>query len=903
MKRIFTVLGLFLYSFIANASHIVGGEFELLHVSGFTYRLNMIIYFDEVNGLQGAKDATALVRIFRLSDNFPMQDITMFLVSQESVSYSQPSCSRDFLVTSKLVYTATLSLPAATYTDPDGYYVTYQRCCRNYTITNIYSDFPDGPSSQAAGQTFYLEFPPVVKDGEQFINSTPRLFPPLSDYACPNKLYYADFAGIDDDGDSLVYSLAHPLSTNTFDAIPLSGPLPRPYNLVTFRPPFNFESGNLMEGAPDLTVTQNGLLRVTPTRQGLFVFAVKVEEFRNGIKHGETRRDFQLLVTDACENADAPAITARKFGEADYGYSQNMSVSFLQTDTDEERCIQVRVTDEDSMKDDPLNTFSEEITIKAIPIGFNANINGILPQEKKATLQNGSTFDFDVCFPACPYVNRPFQVAIIAFDDACSQPLFDTLKVTVNIQLPPNSDPYYLTPTLVDQTVDEGDTQEWLLHAFDDDDDELQIQVVTDGFELADFGMRIEQIKLESGEYQSKLIWDTPCDVYDYTQRTEFNIKVLVSDIIECKFNGPAIAEFRLKIRLPGNADPIIDTDLGEVFQQDGIKQISVERKINESLDFRLFGSDADNDAIYFRFEGKGFEPSALGSVFPLASGLGNISSDFNWNIFCSGIDLNDRDGFEFRFMVVDDENKCGFYKADTLDVFVRILPPDNEAPVLQAVNMNEDIEFSNNQLTAYIGQPIALALTGADVDDFPEQDNLRLRLVNVEGNQPANGFVFDEVTGRGNVSSLFSWEFDCSIFPSGIFESSYVFTFELSDDRCFNEKADELVLTIILRDYETNEFVIEPPNIFTPNGDAYNPYFAMERIDPQSGEIVHILPPDNCRGKFEGVVVFNRWGKEVFRSRDRYFKWFGENETTGVYFYSIIFTHKEYKGSVSLRD
>ncbi|HMQ00517.1 MAG TPA: hypothetical protein PKC24_12105, partial [Cyclobacteriaceae bacterium] len=604
MKRILFVIVLIFAGYVSKASHIVGGEFELLHVSGFTYRLNMIIYFDEINGLQGAKDPTALVRIFRLFDNMPMQDITMFLVGQQDVPYSQPACSKDFLITSKLTYTATLSLPAIQYNHPDGYYVTYQRCCRNYTLTNIFSDLPGLPGAQPAGQTFYLEFPPVVKDGVQFINSTPRLFPPLSDYACPNKPYFADFAGIDDDGDSLVYSLVHPLSTNTFDAIPSGGPQPRPYREVTFKPPFSFENKNLMGGIPDLSITQNGLLRVTPTSQGLFVFAVKVEEFREGVKLGETRRDFQLLVTDACEDADNPVISAKRITDGTYAFTKNMSVNFLSTASDEDRCINVRVTDEDSKKDDPLNNQHEEITIKAIPIGFNANINGILPQTKRATLINGSSFDFDVCFPACPWVNRPFEVAIIAFDDACSQPLFDTLKVMVNIQLPPNQDPYFITPlNKITETVDEGDTRSWPIQAFDDDGDELNISIVTDGFNLADFGMRIDVAKDgSSGEYQAQLVWDTPCDVYDYTGRTKFNIKIYADDLIDCKFNGPAIAEFDLEIRLPGNADPLIDTDLGAISLENGIKTVSVSRKINESLSFNLLGSDADDDFIYFSF-------------------------------------------------------------------------------------------------------------------------------------------------------------------------------------------------------------------------------------------------------------------------------------------------------------
>ena len=43
--------------------------------------------------------------------------------------------------------------------------------------------------------TYTLQFPPIVdSSGSPFVNSSPKLFPPLSDYACVNQLFYIDFA-------------------------------------------------------------------------------------------------------------------------------------------------------------------------------------------------------------------------------------------------------------------------------------------------------------------------------------------------------------------------------------------------------------------------------------------------------------------------------------------------------------------------------------------------------------------------------------------------------------------------------------------------------------------------------------------------------------------------------------
>ena len=64
------------------ASHIVGGEFELLHLTGNSYQLNMILYFDLVNGQPGALDEAANISIYRKSDNALITTVTANLVNQ-----------------------------------------------------------------------------------------------------------------------------------------------------------------------------------------------------------------------------------------------------------------------------------------------------------------------------------------------------------------------------------------------------------------------------------------------------------------------------------------------------------------------------------------------------------------------------------------------------------------------------------------------------------------------------------------------------------------------------------------------------------------------------------------------------------------------------------------------------
>jgi gliding motility-associated-like protein len=87
-------------------------------------------------------------------------------------------------------------------------------------------------------------------------------------------------------------------------------------------------------------------------------------------------------------------------------------------------------------------------------------------------------------------------------------------------------------------------------------------------------------------------------------------------------------------------------------------------------------------------------------------------------------------------------------------------------------------------------------------------------------------------------------------------------------------------------------------PNVFTPDGDGLNELFipiAMSGIDAAR------------------IVVYNRWGTEIFSSNSLSVSngWDGKNEGTtasnGVYFWTVLFTtingrSSEAKGTVTLR-
>jgi hypothetical protein len=909
MKKIFLTLFL-LIAFPVLATHIVGGEFELVHISGNSYKLNMILYFDKKNGDPGAKDPNATVGIYRKSDNFRMATYTLPLVSETEVQYAQPACSDGSIQTTKIVYSLDIFLSPSLYTDPTGYYVSWERCCRNYSILNIYSPEPPPPPTltsdptKYAGQTFYLEFPAVVKDGKPFIDSTPRLFPPLSDYACPYKPYYVDFGGIDNDGDSLVYSMVTPLSTKTSQAGPPS--LSKPYPEVLWRPPFSLN--NIINGIRDLKISKDGLLTCTPAAiQGLFVFAIKVEEFRKGEKIGESRRDFQLFVVDKCPVASPPVIAGKKLSEIEFGYTRNMNVAFANSVPDGSRCIQVRVSDLDSTKPD--QNFTENIGIRVVGLNFKSpNLNQILPAETTAVLKNGSTADFQICFPQCPYINGPYQVGIIAFDDACTLPLSDTLKVVVNVQPPTNDRARFVKPTSkkITEVVREGDFRSWDIEGVDVDGDDLSLLYTTNAFKLEDYGFSLSPYTPQPGSIKTQLTWDPKCDVYPFFKQSNFRLRFLLDDNdLPCKLNPPDTLLFDLTFQeFPKNSPPTISTSgLGA---SPTARKISVQRKIFDQLNFTVSGNDVDNDFLVLSGKGQGFNMNDYGITFSTATGNGNVANNFNWNIKCDKLDLAKKDKYTFQFIVVDNLNKCKFYKADTVDVEVKISKPDNAKPIVTALTTGLQ-NVSNGNLNFVLGESIEINLLGSDADVIPTKDSLQLNLISATGDLKPEGYTFKNVKGISGLQSLFSWVPDCSIFKNSVYTNNYSFKFNILDNRCLNAKGDTITIDMKISDVNGTDEKFKLPNVFTPNNDQYNDYFALEGIDPSPTEGINLdalvnLPKDNCVQQFQSVKIFNRWGDLVFESTDRKFRWYASQESTGVYYYVVKYNNREYKSPLSVR-
>ncbi len=108
----------------------------------------------------------------------------------------------------------------------------------------------------------------------------------------------------------------------------------------------------------------------------------------------------------------------------------------------------------------------------------------------------------------------------------------------------------------------------------------------------------------------------------------------------------------------------------------------------------------------------------------------------------------------------------------------------------------------------------------------------------------------------------------------------SGLYSVKLILDDCESKMSE--VVDLFVKEYP--DAVIEMPNVFTPDGDAYNPMFTPKRYDD-------VLIAE--------IQVVDRWGMEIFRSGDVPAGWNGGSTQAGVYYYRIRFIGKNNKSGV----
>lgn len=285
-----------------EARHIIGGEitYECLGPgpgNSRQYRFKMKVYRDCLgNGAEFDNPAQFAIYRGTYSNNSFVQSFEVGNPVITALIPDTPNCVQQipFVCVQQAIYTFNVTLPLST----QSYFMVYQRCCRNETISNLIS-----PGD--VGATYMVE---ITGDAQQLCNNSPVFtnFPPI--IICKSFPLSFDHSATDADGDQVVYSFCSPWDgggnitvgsafTSCEGAVP-TPPCAPPFDNVPFAVP-NYTPGNPMGGNPMVNINSlTGLITGTPVLLGQFVVGICVQEFRNGVLLSTIKREFQFNVTD-----------------------------------------------------------------------------------------------------------------------------------------------------------------------------------------------------------------------------------------------------------------------------------------------------------------------------------------------------------------------------------------------------------------------------------------------------------------------------------------------------------------------------------------------------------------------------------------------------------------------------
>lgn len=295
MKKYFLalLLGIFLCGPLF-AAHIKGGFFTYQYLgagsgTNLRYRVTLTVYM-VCNPNSGQLSNPINFTFFNGASGQLVNNISVPITNQYTLSklYDEPCITGNEVGCYYLIVVYDLpsvELPAI----PEGYIVSYQRCCRIAGINNL-------TNSSAVGNTFTIRIPGSGTGQNAQINSSPQFLINDTAVVCRSSYFQTSFAATDADGDSLSYQFCGAyIGGDTQNPSPTTATNP-PYAEVPYAPPYN---GFQPLGSGVTIHPTTGLISgIAPDLTGQYVICVCVNEYRGGVLINTTRKELHISVND-----------------------------------------------------------------------------------------------------------------------------------------------------------------------------------------------------------------------------------------------------------------------------------------------------------------------------------------------------------------------------------------------------------------------------------------------------------------------------------------------------------------------------------------------------------------------------------------------------------------------------
>ena len=339
MKSIFILVLSLTLSLSGFSTHLMGGQIVANYISsdsnGSQYALELTAYRDTAGIQMGL---AAEFQIFEQDTSGNWNYLFNSTVIYDSTSGSLLGSVQTVYGVEIYTFNDTITLPG------NGYYaIRWSECCRNGAIINM-----SNPLNESMKLLTY-----ITVDSTNPNSSPSYLTPPVA-YLPVHTAWQYNPLPFDPDGDSLVWNLQVPLDDNGT----VSG--------------YEFLSDSIYSDTNGVFALDSvtGSLSWSASLVGHFVASFVIDEYRNGVKIGEMRRDMQFIVVPDTSN-NMPNISNMQSvptNSGGYPYvkinpGQNYQLHLLANDADVNDVLDMQA-------------FGESFGLSASPSSLSVNLTG-----------------------------------------------------------------------------------------------------------------------------------------------------------------------------------------------------------------------------------------------------------------------------------------------------------------------------------------------------------------------------------------------------------------------------------------------------------------------------------------------------------------------------------------------